>query len=284
LVLLLFGGRLVRPALALLGMGLGGLAGWVVGGASHEAVSGVGLAWVVAGVGAIAGWVLGLCLFRPVVALAAALACGAIAGIGAAVWLGALSPGELVDGSGAATTRHRLPTLEEEAGVLLRESLTRRSIEQASLTGRQGDGEGESRIAKAAVGAWERISARAGEQWQRVEPRTRMRILGVTVLGAVAGLIVGGLGPRRVVAVLSAGVGAAVLVALAPDALPMMGIDTSAAGPSTWAGLWALLAVAGATVQLAMIRRREHAGKRPASGVMPAGRCVGHSGCNRACA
>jgi len=63
--------------------------------------------------------------------------------------------------------------------------------------------------------------------------------------------------------VLSAGVGSAVLVGLAPAALPRLGVG--APEPMAWVGLWAVLAIAGAAVQLAAMRRRRGAQQAPPS-------------------
>lgn len=250
----------MRPALALLGMGLGGLAGWVVGGASPDGVSGVSLAWLAGGLGAVAGGVLGLCLFRPVVALAAALACGVVAGLGASFWLGAWSPAEMASAAPERASWRPAATLENQARVLLQESMTRRGVEHASSTRTHPPEKGG--FVGGVSDAWEHIRARAGDRWERMDASTRMRIVGATALGALAGLIVGGLGPRRVVAVLSAAVGAGLVAGAAPDVMPAMGIDVSSAGPSAWIGLWGLLAIIGATAQLSMLKKP---GGRPAT-------------------
>lgn len=260
LVLLFVGGRLVRPALALLGVGLGVMAGWVVGGASPDGVSGLHLAWLAGGLGAVAGGVLGLCLFRPVVALAAALVCGAAAGLGASLWLGAWSPAEMASAAPERASWRPAATLENQARVLLQESMARRGAEHASSTRTHLPDKGG--FAGAASNAWEHISARVSDRWERMDASTRMRIVGATSLGALVGLIVGGLGPRRVVAVLSAAVGAGLVVGAAPDVMPVMGIDVSSADPSTWIGLWALLAIIGAAAQLSMLKKP---GGRPAT-------------------
>lgn len=228
-------------------MGLGGVAGWVVGGAAPEAISGGSLASLAAVVGSVGGGVLGLCLFRPAVALAAALSCGAVAGLGAALWLGAVTAHEV--------TATAAPSLEAQARVLLRESVARRGMERVSIENAPGEGGSAAEIGGV---AWVRVTEEVGRRWGHVAPQSRMRIVGITVLGALAGLIVGGLGPRRVVSVLSAAVGAALLIGLAPSALSLAGFPVLR-DPLAWVGSWALLALVGAVVQLAALPRRSAA-------------------------
>lgn len=224
--LLLVGRKLLRAGIV--------LAAAVLGGATaFYAAPSVGLAVdpnIMLAVGLALGAVIGVALYRVAISITFMALLAAAGPLIAA-------------GTMRLAATETLPTQTRDAGA-------------AALTAPE---ETPGSLDEAAQEAWERVRAftrsvreAASREWEALERRERSVLLGSAMLGAAAGLFFGAMFPRRVAALMSAFLGAALLLPSAAWLLeafvPPAG-EKLPTGASVWLALWAGLSVVGAAVQ-----------------------------------
>jgi membrane associated rhomboid family serine protease len=194
LTLLLLGGKLARPACALSGLILGGLAGVI---ASRELI---GDSWLFPAVliGAIGGCLLAWLLFRVWMAMVGAAILALAIPAAVLVWQG-VPPQVSTDGDeahakppAAAEARERAEAQEESGGAL---AVMQDRVRE--MYRRQIDG----------VRAW----------WDGLSLATRSTLLIAAAIGAAFGLMIGLLTPHAAAAVQSAIVGAVLILICATE-------------------------------------------------------------------
>jgi len=118
----------------------------------------------------------------------------------------------------------------------------------------------------AAEEAWQRVRSftsavleSARTQWDSLQTREKSVLMGSSMLGAALGLFFGAMFPRRVAALMSASLGAGLLLPSAAWLLeafvPAVGAELPTAA-SVWLALWAGLSVVGAAIQWTGGKRR----------------------------
>jgi hypothetical protein len=229
-VLLLAGGKVLRPIAMLLGGAVGGLGGsLLLPGLLPATIYGLPGTGVAMGIGAVVGLVAAAVLFRAAMATAGAVTFAAAGILGATISLGGM-PTEL-------------PSF---AGV---ENLATHRVVAASFPLRGA----EPRPTEAAGQVAQQLWGDATSAWGSLPAESQMRLL-ISGLGAgLLGLIIGALMPKRAAALVTAlfGAGAALasLTWIAQTAeWPGRGLLEH--GPMGWLMLWAVVAGAGVTFQL----------------------------------
>lgn len=262
LALWTLGGRFVRPSVVLVASASGGYAGYALG---HFIDPGVG-PWIGMAFGVAAGAMLGYALFRFASAalLAAFLAIAAPTGAAVALDYDLADRAQaFVDAVRDATKADNdTPTAGRDDTLFAPRSLT----DNTPSTGTRDDADDESvaRGVLARAGAWITgflaDAAEGGEEiWDDLDPREQNTLLLASVIGAIAGLLIGGIFPTVAMAVITSGLGAALLlgagshlgVALRPE-----WADKMPGSPIAWAAIWLSLAFLGVLIQAGPRRRR----------------------------
>lgn len=241
---LLFGGeKLLRPGAVVLAVALGAIGGGLL--ASRVAPGGIAGApsWLVGGVaGVVLGVVVAAALWRAAVAAASCAVVAIACVLGTAVHLGlgadTVHPSEEALAAYADTARGSLLSAERD-GAALRDAGSR----AAAITG-----------------------AEAARAWSSLPAESRASLAGSLILGALAGLLVGGLLPRVSGAAMTAAAGGAVLLGSLAALWNSQGWQVPV-HPSAGVVLasWACVTLVGLTSQIAMSRK-----KTPAPAPAPA--------------
>ena len=214
LALWTLGGRFVRPSVVLVASATGGYIGFTLGDVIDPAIG----PWIGLGVGVIGGSMLGYTLFRFASAalLAAFLAVAAPAG--AAVALDYNLPHRAQRSSTPCATprRNQTPRSPPMTGAIaaLRSSLAdqQRPPPAAAQDADESIAGGPPR-----AGAWITgflaDAAEGGEAiWDGMEPREQNTLILASAIGAIAGLLIGGIFPTLAMAVLTSGLGAGLML------------------------------------------------------------------------
>ncbi len=233
LIMLLRGGRLLRPALVLLGvlagiaLGLIAAPGW-----QNFALAGVPAAVLLPIVAGLVGGAVALGVFRLAIACGGAAVCGALGVLGAAIYLGVAEKTPIDPPTRSSLiVAGSLPPALDTTGAFLRGDRERSAI----LAARDG----------------------ARSWWNRQSPTTRGTLTVGALAGALLGLVLGALAPSRMGAIVTGLCGAAVV--LACGAALWTRLDAPALGaitPGAWLGAWGLLGITGVGVQWASTRTR----------------------------
>ncbi len=229
-VLLLAGGKVLRPIAMLLGAATGGLGGsLLLPGLLPPSVYGVPGTGVAMGIGAVVGLVAAAVLFRAAMAAAGAMTFATAGVLGAIISLGGM-PTEL-------------PSF---AGV---ENVATHRVVMASFP-LQGT---EPTPTEAAGKVAEQMWGNATSAWGSLPAESQMRLL-ISGLGAgLLGLVIGALMPKRaaalVTALFGAGTSLACLTWIAQTA-EWPGRQLLEHGPMGWLALWGVVAGAGVIFQL----------------------------------
>ena len=119
---------------------------------------------------------------------------------------------------------------------------------------------------EAAEAAWERVGAfvssvraTASSEWDQLEAREKSVLLGSALLGAAAGLFLGSMFHKRVAALMSSALGAAMVLPSAAWLLEAFAPGVGEKLPKqavTWLALWAGLSVVGAAIQWTSARKQ----------------------------
>lgn len=288
IILWLLGGRVLKPAFALIGAALGGFAGVVLvplTGLPAITLGGVSIGPGFVGllVGAIVGALVSVGLFRVVITLSAGvvfLVAGTLAGL---VYLQHVPEGsgdirveaaEALEGEAheaADALRRGTDELRKQAGQTLEDLAGQVAGEEAQATGLISNEDMEA-VKEQLRDAAQRSRAFLGEvrdnaqaAWNERTPRERVVILGSGMAGLLAGLIGGVLFPRRATALITALLGAAVWLFCAIAllrSLAGLGEGALAYSAQTWTVVWVGTAIIGLALQLGVIGRRGGGGDR----------------------
>lgn len=238
LVLWLVGGKVLRPLLA-----IAGFAGGAVGGAvlatrvwGGEAF-GVSAGYIGLGVGAAVGGLLAFALFRFAMAAGSAMVFAAAGVLGVGVYL-SVSPG-----AGTIDLANARSAARDYVAARVADDLVSRTSAGLGLSAAQ---------ARAGSPA-EQAAAETGTVWTRLPESSRLMLIVGGVGGALVGLALGALAPRRAAAIVTAWLGAVVwlasLVWLASD-LGLPGRQFLDQGPAQWLVIWLVVALIGLAIQV----------------------------------
>lgn len=276
-LLLLFGARLLRPAVVLAAMFVGFLGALVTARALLPELP----LWVAAAVGAVAGLVAGALLYRPAVALAAAIVG---AGIGGLVAFAVMAGGSLDtvprDLGHAWVDSPRLAARDGEgarAGMRLLELMSPEATTTAGASSPDGTLPAGERALRSAVEVTRRAYGRAEAACQGTAPAYRTLLTGAVLAGGVIGLLAGLVATTTVARLLTSCAGAWLLLVSALPLLSLRGLEPMPDDARAWLVCMAVLAIAGTVAQGALspagnARRaaRRAAGTVPAAGTTAA--------------
>ncbi len=239
LILWLVGGRVLKPAVVLLGAAGGALAGSVIAPRLLDgSIAGAEPAWIGMAVGGLIGLGAAVAVFRVAMAAAGAGVFAAVGILGALVYLN-FQPGglELRDQGGAQTVSLRDRVVE---------SATRVAMNSAADRATGATDEEQSASLHAAAGA------EAKSLWAAVPEESRLLLASVAFAAGLAGMLIGALMPVRAASIVTALMGSAVALASAvwlAGALQIQWVEPSRVGPVGWLAAWAMLAAAGVYLQ-----------------------------------
>lgn len=233
IVLWLFGQKSMRLGFTLVGLFGGGFLGLVIPAAFALPVPPL----VGAAIGGVLGLIVGATLFRATVATSLAVILAVAAPLAAAVFMGVkLDP--------------------PHASVIIPD------IDITALTGDQTPDDTSALIHESGEKV-RAFLAQLGEdlrpQWDALPEKQRTTLIAATVLGALVGAGLGGLMPKRMAALMTGFVGAALLL---PSGAWLLGAASSDAqkwlprAPLAWLATWLVLGVIGACVQWGRSKRR----------------------------
>lgn len=251
-LLLLFGARLLRPAVVLAAVLVGFLGALVTARALLPDLP----LWVAAAAGAVAGLVAGALLYRPTVALAAA-AVGA--GVGGLVAFAVMAGGSLDTvprelghawvesprlsaraGEGARAGMRLLELVSPDASAA-----AAASIPDASLPA------GEQAL-RTAVDVTRRACGRVEAACRGTAPAYRTLLTGSVVAGGVIGLLAGLIATTTVARLLTSCAGGWLLLVSALPLLSLRGLEPMPDDARAWLVCMAVLALAGTVAQGAL--------------------------------
>jgi hypothetical protein len=187
----------------------------------------------------VVGGAIGRAAVRPAAALLIAV-CGAGLAASAAAWSdGVWDP---------ATARESVTTeaASREVGLSGLREQVRASV--ASVAVSSGEREPIEALRSVAASRWAELRAEAEVMWAGVPDQSRGRLARAALGGALTGLLLGLVAPRRMLAVSTAAVGSACLV-VAVAALGASGDIPLRLGPSRAVAAWAVVAALGASWQ-----------------------------------
>ncbi len=287
LALWLFGGRLVKPLFALVGIAFGGVVGLIVLPALGLAeVGGVPGSLVGMGVGALIGLVLSLVMLKVAIIFIAGLGFAAAGFLGATLYLeynplpDTNPPAFVVEDDTPRDPMGRLlfknPITGENMTI---EQLTRSLREADSILGGMGNGGGADEASGGDQDRSERFAAIAARcravliqavdtvksHWNALSSRERLVVLGSTFGSMALGMLIGFFMPKKSTAVITALAGSAIWLTsgvwLIDAFLPSLGAVTSHP-PEIWAVVWGIVFLLGVTVQFAGPGRPSESSKK----------------------
>jgi hypothetical protein len=290
------GARILRPALALLGAAAGGLAGWTLGDALLPGL-GIGVpGWAVGAAAALVMGFIAWASFRIALAFALAgiFALAAPLGVLAAAEAGLIraddSPWAYQSTPPAVVTREEgsLYFFDDAKDAASAASLKRPVddptrglpgdllpfVQQALSLSASDTGDsaikGASELATGielsesmqqhvdqAQGVAQELLDAAQERWERTPEGLRPTLLGAAIVGAILGLVIGGVLAKTAAIVLTAAAGGGLVLAAGSVLIGQWGLNGAWMPPSSgaWAGLWLITTGAGAVIQF-MLRPR----------------------------
>jgi hypothetical protein len=285
-LLLLFGARLLRPAVVLAAMSVGFLGAILT---ARALAPGMPL-WAAAAVGAVAGLIAGALLYRPTVGIAASVV-GAT--VGALVAFSVMSGGSLDtaprdlghalvenprevrrDGEGNRAGMRILEILDPPAAGVARTEPDASLAATADAALPAGD-----RALRSTAAAAHRAADRAALAYRETAPAYRTLLIASIGAGAVIGLLSGLLATTMVARILTSFAGAWILLGAALPLLATHGIEPMPGDARAWLVVLATLALAGTlaqgvlTPEVATARRAtggKRAPKAPAAEAQPA--------------
>jgi hypothetical protein len=284
LALWLFGGRLLKPLFAIVGLGLGGLLGlMILPAAGLEEVGGAPASLVGMGIGGVIGLVLALVTLKVAVVFAAGLGFAIAGFLGATIYLehnplpADEPPVPIVEDEAPRDRAGRRLFTNPYTGEEMTIGELTRSLQEveASLKADapaedEADDEGpfgREEIEAIAI----RIRAVLAEALDAAKahvnalsPRERLVVLGSTLGSMALGLLVGFFLPRRSTAAMTALAGSAIWLTAGVwliDALAPEYSGLTDYSPEVWAVLWFIAFLVGLVAQLAGLGRPKPAKK-----------------------
>lgn len=254
------GGRFVKPSVVLVASAAGGAAGFTLGESFDPAIG----PWIGLACGVMVGIALGYWLYRMAAALLLGVFLAVAAPTAAAVALDydlAAKAEAIVDVvRDAATGEHRDAVVESDEAETGLRTLAERSDDEPAGE----DAHAAKRGVIERAGAWftgfATDAAEGGQEiWEGMSVDEQRTIAAAGVIGAVAGFAIGGILPTLAMAMLTAGLGAAALLAAGSRLAVHFRPELEPSLPETpiaWAALWVSVAMLGVIVQLAPHRKR----------------------------
>ena len=278
----LWGGRLVRPGMATVGI----LAGAAVGTLAMPAVLGPRVGAIPTEIvgfasGALIGALAGLLLFRAAMAVIGATAFGLAAFTAALLYVGAPAHGAL-DGAREARAYLESRTTAQDDGVVITLDNERAQARVEPLAMEAGWSSAGARLNAAA----QDVAVRTRAWWEAQPTGTRSVLTLWAGIGLMFGAAAGVIAPRRIAAAVTSGVGAAVMLGAGSVILQAQrpqAWQELAEHPNAAAGLvvgWIALTAMGTVRQVRAMKRASRPavatptpaapGERPAAAAVPA--------------
>ncbi len=269
------GGRLIKPAFAAMGIVLGGLGGFMLlPQLGFEQVLGMPSPYAGLAFGGLSGLIFSIVVFRMAVGVASSGAFALVGLLGGLAFL-QVQPGieQAPDSPLEAEIDERAAALATDGGASSMLDDIRDAFDEAAVD------HAERSIRETAEGSFERLDgdtqtimrtaygqcrafvsalvSQAGDRWRATGADERMILMGGTILGAAAGLLIGFAAPKRSSAVVSALAGSAIWLGSAVwlmHAFEAPGREFLQRTPLVWVIVW--LAAAGVGVMLQLKARR----------------------------
>jgi len=244
LALWLFGGKLLKPAFALIGLIVGGMIGFLLVPTFMPAtVAGVPTPYLGLGFGAILGLIQGLVLFRFSMAVCAALIFGLAATLGGAAWM-------------------KFEPLKRAADVAsqpVSDLANAQGVTSLTPPSRQEIVENLRPVADKVQAFLDDAGAQLKGEWVKLTSRQQGTLVLCGLAGILGGLILGLVFPKKSSALVTALVGAAVWVPCAA----WLAVAWNAPGNErlnftalTWLVIWVCVAIAGLVIQATLLRKK----------------------------
>lgn len=273
LALWLFGGRLIKPLFAIIGLAIGAVAGLIIlPAAGFETAAGVSGALIGLAIGAVVGLTLALVLLKVAIVFAALLGFALVGYLGATIYLqhsplpDDTPPPPFVDkdtprdSSGRLLFKHPStgqPVTIEELTASLREA--GRILGGAPESGANDSEKNRfSAIAILCRAVVAEVYDAAKARWNAWSVRERMVVVFSTLGSLALGLLVGVFLPKRATALVTALAGSAIWLSSAVwliNALAPSLNHITDQRPEAWAVVWLLVFLAGLVVQLSGLGR-----------------------------
>lgn len=247
LIVWLFGQSMLRTAFAVVAMVTGAMLGLLLPAAAGLVISPA----ITALIGGIAGLLVGAMLFRLTVSLSMGLVLAMVAPLVALGVMRITGPPAAIDSPVADAIRSLGDTIEGPLDDYQRAAPV---IESASPVAAEIRHAAE-RIADFLDHLWDQVRP----HWEALAGSQRTVVVLSILAGMALGALAGSLMPKRAASVITACVGAAIMLPAAAWLVGATGARVVAVrgfGPLAWVGFWALLAVIGSGVQLTRSRRR----------------------------
>jgi hypothetical protein len=246
LALWLFGGKLLKPAFALLGLVIGGMLGFLLVPAFFSTtILGVPSPYVGLGLGLLLGLIQGLVLFRFSMAICTALILGLAATLGAAAWMKfePLKRAADVANQPVSTLTGSVPAGASSLTIPTREEAIEKLRPVAERVGAFLDDAGEQ----------------LKSEWTKLTPRQQGTLVISGLAGILGGLILGLVFPKKSSALVTALVGAAVWIPCAA----WLAIAANAPGNErlnftafTWLLIWLGVTILGLVIQATLLKKK----------------------------
>jgi hypothetical protein len=255
LVLLAMGARVLSASVVVLGLSVGAFLGLSLGrSAGVGDVGEVPGSMLTCGVGAVAGGLVGMALIRLAIGAASTATFGLLGLLGSAAVL-------VVGGTISTSNMPPAPTASSVATGMAEIASAEAGTRVRAAAGGSRAGADERASGSASEAAVRVAGARAGmyatDYWSALPEKSRGTIVWSTLGGAVLGLALGTLMPRRAAALVTAlaGAGGAIIGArvLAMDDAALA-LDPGSMGVVGWLAIWIALAAAGMWVQSRLAR------------------------------
>ena len=259
LVLLAMGARVLSASVVVLGLSVGAFLGLSLGrSAGVGDVGEVPGSMLTCGVGAVAGGLVGMALIRLAIGAASTATFGLLGLLGSAA---VLVVGGTINASDVSAHVPPAPTASSVATGMAEIASAEAGARVRAAAGGSRAGADERASGSASEAAVRVAGAQAGmyatDYWSALPEKSRGTIVWSTLGGAVLGLALGTLMPRRAAALVTAlaGAGGAIIGArvLAMDDAALA-LDPGSMGVVGWLAIWIALAAAGMWVQSRLAR------------------------------
>ncbi len=263
LILWLLGGKLLRPAFGLVGIAVGALlGGLLIPAITPATIFGFASLHVGMTLGAILGLVLAMTLFRFAMGIAGAIVFAVLGVLGAGIYL-SQTPGALPIEMPAALTS--VDGLKEAAGKLGTDlaDAAKKVQDGTPLTDLAKDGQTGTGSREVASQLQDEIQ----DLWSRTPSDSKLTITGGAFGGALLGLIIGAVMPKKSAALFTSFLGAAAVLACGTwlaHAAQIPGHDLLNRGPIVWLGIWLVTGIVGVVIQTSRHEKAAAKAKQPA--------------------
>lgn len=263
-ILWLLGGKLLRPAFGLVGIAVGAaLGGLLLPAVAPPTIFGFASLHVGMSLGAILGFVLSMTLFRFAMGVAGAVVFAVMGLLGTGIYL-SQTPGALpVEMPTALTSAEGFKDAAEKVGADLADA-AKKIQNGATISDLTNNGETVGASREAATQLQEQVQ----DLWSRTPSDSKLTLTGGAFGGALLGLIVGVVMPKKSAALFTAFLGAASLLACGTwlaHAAQLPGHGMLDRGPVAWLLIWLATGAAGVVIQTARGEKNSDKARPPAA-------------------